>query len=467
MRLIRIWLAVLLCAGGAWAYTTIGGALSANKTYTAGTYWDSARVTSVNYNQTFDCSDGSIIWKSSVTNPTGMIAITGSGDLLCTGTSKTNRIYFTSVNDNSIGDTIAGSTGTPATGDYGYVVNTTADNCDIILSHVTVRYSGSAAGCILFGQNAAATGSDMTLDDVVFSNCQVGPSPTYSASLIGAYRYFVDVGNVALSHIYVDTTCFLADTLNAFAVKFYGPKTFRIRDSYIAMRALASPVQQTGGKCILWIADAAEPICTAAVNCYFEGTLVSAVAEVKTMSADTCRYVLRNCVARQIENRSVTNGFTGATVSHGSARNTVTWQDCIAIGPAGADDGAYTELTAMGSCTTTAINCGAWSWGTTFADIDSAVDTIVANPQFGYLPAGAVLRDSCVFPLSLAVRNLAAYQKMGSTTFTGAGLDASRHSATGYKYLATDTITPGVNYDLTSFARKGIPWFPFRWGFGF
>ena len=89
------------------AYTTITD-LAADTTYTAGTYYMDANHNANSKKLTLDCNAGDIIIKRN-----GDVYWTSAGELQTTN-SGTYKVYFTVKDDDTVGDTISGSTGSPA-----------------------------------------------------------------------------------------------------------------------------------------------------------------------------------------------------------------------------------------------------------------------------------------------------------------------------------------------------------------
>lgn len=105
--------------------------LSGDTTLTADTYLMDANCDCNSYKLTFNCNDGNIVVKRS-----GDYYHTEQGAVDTTNSSATNKVYWTVKNDDTIGTTLPGSTGSPAVsgGSWG---NGTAIGATIV---ITLKY---------------------------------------------------------------------------------------------------------------------------------------------------------------------------------------------------------------------------------------------------------------------------------------------------------------------------------------
>ncbi|NOX48426.1 MAG: right-handed parallel beta-helix repeat-containing protein [Chlorobi bacterium] len=103
---------VLMGTANSFAYITVSDTLTSNETWTSGnTYFVSADFV-IGNNNTLTIEQDVIVKFAAWTGLS-----TYSGELVVNGTS-TNPVIFTSMNDNSVGETISGSTGAPSRGDW-------------------------------------------------------------------------------------------------------------------------------------------------------------------------------------------------------------------------------------------------------------------------------------------------------------------------------------------------------------
>lgn len=128
-------------------YTTVSGTIGSDTTWNAGTYYISSTVT-VSSGVTLTIAAGQIIKGASGAS------LTIAGTLTVNGTSA-SPVYFTSMNDDSVGDSITGSTGTPAAGDWDGV--RPSGNCTF-----TVTFSSFSYGSLGLNTVGNFVGSDIS-----------------------------------------------------------------------------------------------------------------------------------------------------------------------------------------------------------------------------------------------------------------------------------------------------------------
>jgi RHS repeat-associated protein len=110
----------------------------------------------------------------------GGINVQAGGQLIAKGTLA-QPIYFTSINDNSVGGTAAGSTGTPAPGDWGSVI-INGTGATATFNHVHMLYGGgpqsatNQLGMIQTGSNAVVTISNSILGQSFWTGIWTGYS---------------------------------------------------------------------------------------------------------------------------------------------------------------------------------------------------------------------------------------------------------------------------------------------------
>jgi len=137
LKKVLIVLSILLYSQINAGYTTHSGTVSG--TWSAGTHYISGTVT-VDDNTTLTLEAGVIVKFAAATE------ILCNGTLSAIGTSGAN-IVFTSMNDNAYGETITGSTGTPAAGDYYGIHLVGSPDFDGIgyFDYCRIRYGGNTA----------------------------------------------------------------------------------------------------------------------------------------------------------------------------------------------------------------------------------------------------------------------------------------------------------------------------------
>ncbi len=137
-----------------YAYITVSGNMTSDQTWTSGnTYYISSKVI-VFEGVTLTIEDNVVV------KCNGGQGITVLGTLNCSGTLG-NEVYFTSKHDNSVGETISGSTGNPAAGDWGNIYVWDSD-ASANISYATIRYGGftSSSSPVLDFVDAQASSID-------------------------------------------------------------------------------------------------------------------------------------------------------------------------------------------------------------------------------------------------------------------------------------------------------------------
>ncbi len=158
MKTFFAFLFCLFFAAYSLAFTTVSGDVS-GQTWSSGTYYVTGNLT-VNDNTTLTIQPGVVVKFAS------SIVMIVYGTIDAAGTSGSN-IYFTSKNDNTIGETVDGSSGSPAAGDwYGIYVDGNGTNDGIAnFDYCTIKYgggSGSYQGNIAFYYSNAGTLTNST-----------------------------------------------------------------------------------------------------------------------------------------------------------------------------------------------------------------------------------------------------------------------------------------------------------------
>jgi len=405
-------------------YSTVGGTVS-------GTWSGTVNISAmceIQNNSELTVNPGTVI-KIDSGLAAGICLFGSSSDAaaLILGAVDSAPVYVTSADDTTIGETISGANGTPAARDYGSVVTVGTDAYNYVtVCNTVVRYGGRDRGCITF--TYGSTTSYMTVDGVRFSHCAIPSGLSYYVGLVGSYRYFEHWVQATYRNIVIDSTCVLGD--NTYALCIWTPTT----SPFVCENNVLRPSKASGAGGIF----------------------------IRTNSAvftDT----ISNCVI------SVTGASGGISAYGISARYTITVRNCVfddcttGVNAAGNVEDSKIEIrnSIFRSCslahsstatpTCPSYNCGYWA--NTSDGSETRTNPIAANPLFRSLPTGATVASSCVIPTVYAVGSR-SYYRHGSTTFNAAGIDETYYSATGYDYLGTDTLTPGVNYYLTAFASR-------------
>lgn len=137
-----------------WMYPTT---LAADTTLVAGTYYMTANCDCASKKLTFNCASGSIIVKRS-----GDYYHTNQGAVDTTNSTSSNKVYWTVKNDDTIGEIITGSTGSPAVtgGSWG---NATAMTGIVNFVYWEIRWVDN--------KNFITANSTKTFSYVTWKNC--------------------------------------------------------------------------------------------------------------------------------------------------------------------------------------------------------------------------------------------------------------------------------------------------------
>jgi hypothetical protein len=138
-------------------YTTVSSNPADNTTWANGTYYVSTSIT----------ASGLILDDNAIVKCASGVSLSVNG-LQVTATS-TAWAYMTSKNDNSIGETIDGSSGSPAAGDWTGIARTYWQTGAVSIQNCVMRY---ASGGFAFGN--VWGGGAVTINDSLIMNCTSG-----------------------------------------------------------------------------------------------------------------------------------------------------------------------------------------------------------------------------------------------------------------------------------------------------
>lgn len=155
MRLIKFTFAFLiLLTGPVFAYTTVTS-LSSNTTWNSGTYYISSSFEDSTHSLTINAG---VVVKFNTGVYLKVAAFTVNG-------TAASPVYFTSKNDNTVGENISGSSGTPAAGDWNQLARAYYGSGTPSLTYAVIRYP--SYGWYVHTNN----GWTMTFNNLIFKNC--------------------------------------------------------------------------------------------------------------------------------------------------------------------------------------------------------------------------------------------------------------------------------------------------------
>jgi hypothetical protein len=446
-------------------YSTVGGTLGADTEYTAGTYYVTSTVNTAAYTLTFNCAAGNIVIKpnTALSATTVIVNIGTANGKVLTSNTGTYKVIFTSMNDDAKGETIAGSSGSPATDDiHGRVIGVNVNNATLTCDNVEVWYSAGALGIISYSLNGATSSSPMTLSRITFKYCTINNTYNYLKAYIGQYRYLTAIGAMALSNISIDNTNKLEHDTFACAVYMGtdGAASFSLTNSYF------EPVTTACAAGMIYLRKLLTG--TRIKGCYFRSTITGvtsyqSILRMHFLTSDVSDVVVENCIFDSLGS-DVTTKFNQLYISTATGGTTtdVIFRNCLWLNHSTSADATsaviYTITATDGTMNLSLLNCDFYNYVSAYKIREGAylnlteTGTITADPQLSTVPAGSTILATSPFSgKSVVVTNLAALEKQGSDTFDNLSWDEAVYSATGYGYAGTDLVTPGLMIEWSTF----------------
>jgi len=347
-----------------------------------------------------------------------------------TGTWNVSYVKFTSKNDDTIGEAIAGSSGSPAAADQtvGYVQASGTGATSVASSHVSFNYCTPASNSTVYGWTANKSTRTFTDTDISFRNIAV----TVNAGGLCYGSYNSTNGAVTVDGLSIDSTV----TTNQ------GAGMIRIRNvaancSITNVTNLPdSSVNYSFG--IIFVANVNGVVFTAK-NCVCGMSLTgNALYLHQCVTAGVTATVnYSNCLAVK-KGAGNANGFqsskTAGTVNYSIIDSICL--DCVTgVSNGGGDTVTHTYNDYYG-CTANAFEA-------------LTASEITTNPALGNLPAGCVIDTAtCNRPNGYAVTG---FEMNGSDTFDNLTIDEAVYTSTGWKHAGTKLVTMGPMYALTTF----------------
>lgn len=452
--------------------TTLNSSYSADLNLTAGTYYLSANCDLTVHNLTIDLTGGDVILKRN-----GNVYFTNVAGINTTA-SGSNKFYFTVKNDDTIGDTISGSTGSPSVA--GGTINGTSGTAitgAVVLDHWEVRWAN--VGPLIYSTN---TGSGCKYKYITWKNCAYATvHATYNWVIYhtGVYNTAVEINNLVFDNtntltssgglvsvtasnnvepyniiVVCNTTSTGVVTIPSVASKvYYNIKVTNAGTGsglYIGMTGVTCTLKDsntsinTGGSNL--------GITLYVRNCLFDQANVNYNIKSSTWSPNVYLY---NCTFAPTVNAAV---YLMTRYPNFYAYN------CIFAnkGPILYSDSASGPIGNFFfyNC------CFPWRQGNNYLPsivpnqgVGNAfhynINPIWADPMF--VPAAsltALTIDSTFddyIPDGYFVANLPDYEYLGGDTFTTLSVDPTLYTNTGFQYGSSDRVTPGMMYKVSAF----------------
>jgi len=449
------------------AYTTLDASYSSPLTLTTGTYYISADVDMTNIDLTkrkivFDLSNGDIVLKRN-----GDVSFNNVHEI-DTIPSGTNQIYYTVKDDDTIGETIIDSSGSPSA-----IGGQLADN--IIAGFVDLRYMEIRWGSTQFIKFSSTPGH--YLGYLTFKNCSyslvtdnyVIMNTGYSTvtqlhnftfkstdgnSLTGATGFLsfncrtsvhdiiITGANTTISTGIITETLYGGSTLQRYNIKIINSNVgYGYRTGDVRRLTFNTAGDFLNCHCNIAVYTGDRGYFTVK-NCLFDGS-VSTIGGFGTNTTGARAYwwlKAYNCVFDNCINAI----YDKAT--HISHTFVAYADDCIFT------NNYRTCYRYFGNILLnihTANNCGFYN--NTFNQVLNNFNPINANPQFINAQYGCTIKHVFPLPDGYFVGNIVDYEQRGSNTFDALLIDETQYTATGKEYEGTDYITPGINYQVEEF----------------
>lgn len=450
------------------AYTTLNASYSADLTLTAGTYYLSANCDMNSYDVIFDQSAGDIILKRN-----GDVYFQNVAEIDTTNYGSYTT-YLTVKDDDSIGESISGSSGSPSVSGGTFCDNVLTSDVDI--RYMEIRWVDNVPFLVATSKNKFKNLEYITWKNSVYS------------SVIGVYfaASFWDTGGTGeMHHLDFDATNTLSGTANLIYQKNRtdGPKNIFIENSS-SLHSIK--IDQYSGR---WIDFLAKNIRIKNTSGYGVWTELRSNTTGTGNTFENCsftldgnagatskQWVFKNCLfdddihgggSTYVINRStgpnavvlidfqrcIFNNNSNILFHNyeygGNKRTYLDFLDCIFSNNAqllfGDDLGHQTS-----------DYCGYYNntvetWWT------KGANAINEDPTFITAPSGCVIDTTFEMFISdgYFVSN-ANYFEQGSDTYNNLSIDESEYTATGAEFAGTANITPGIQYLVTAFASSSL-----------
>lgn len=433
------------------AYTTLNASYSSTLTLTAGTYYMSANVDMNSNTLVFDCSGGDIILKRN-----GDVSFTECATISTTNSDATHKVYYTVKDDDTIGEAITGSSGSPSAS--GGCLTTTQVNANVTIIWWEIRWANNKQ--FLYHKPVTTfklrTFSHITWKNSTYSSVNVIYADIWAAGGVNGYTDYIHFDNtntisgtagllVQLNNP-VDN-CFIQnanapDNTVIYKNTFYdtaGTKSFT--NIHIEGSSNYGMLVQDITRTVNFInCDAKLAVYTTSgsITAYFKNCLFRSSGNGIVNYNGTNTIHVQNCI------------FKGCTTAIYETAGTLTVGGII--------NSIFDSNTAIFYNTTgTATYTGIYN-NTSTTGLTSGTGCITANPSFGNYNASAVIdTDFGIYGFSNGyVATAAQYQQTGSDTYNNLSIDETYYSPDGIARLGTDKVNPGVNYKFTSFAQPDI-----------
>lgn len=423
------------------SYTTKGGNLSADETWTAGTYLLSNYVCTNTHTLTIDPTAGDVIIKC---NNYGLYLTGLWAEIICIASSK-YKIYLTSYNDDTVGEILPGSTGLPQrTDNTNQAISFGSSNGTYLtIRNMEIRYFHTAQGIVIHDTVLSTNNMDIDIDGLILKNCSATAA---NSVLIGDPRAGLSGCEAfKLKNIKIDNTNYVTQLTSSIIrtplmtttpdltlenIYIEPLDAYRIHSLiYIYFMQLGTIVIKNiflYGYCCdsqLRITDHA-----LATNETFDISYIQALCKwggqqgIKLVSLNgSHNFNIRNSIFKDFDNSANT---LASGIYYDTTVNSLQDNHC----------GFFNNY------------FNKYKVGT--GSIPISPDSFEADPELGDLPPDIEIAEDCVFPDGYARTNLDDYEENGDESFDTSGYDEATHTGTGKYYTGSDMTTPGIMYKV-------------------
>lgn len=443
------------------SYTTLDASYASTLTLTAGTYYMSGNVDMNSNTLNIDTSSGDVILKRN-----GDVYFTEVGHV--NTTDSTNKFYYTVKDDDTIGETIDGSSGSPSVSGGQWTNATITGTYNFIATKWEIRWVDNLTFVSITNKN------NKQFTYITFKNCSY---TSVTAIILNASYWdttgvckfqYIEFGSTntmsgtgalienhsrvtAFDHIYINSSSSSNSPIyfHAFDAQYSTPNPYS--NIYIkSTGAYGLNWYRNQNTAILNLKDSSTSVnLSYAVgthtftNCLFDSTLNGDTTYAITrIDSGLCTININNCIFNNWTKVFYNREYGGSHTTTISAINSIFTNNDNLLNN---DDLGHQTATYCGYNSN--VSETYWSKGT---------GSINADPAFSNAPSGCVIDTTFddYIPNGWFVTS-ASYEELGSDTFNNLSIDETQYTATGYEYAGTDTITPGINYLVTAFAQGG------------
>jgi hypothetical protein len=448
------------------AYTLLAD-FTGNTTLTAGTYWMPYDINCNGYTLTFNCVDGPIIIKRA-----GDYSFAFTSTVNTTNSTSVNKVYWTVKDDDTIGEIIDGSTGSPtkAGGVFNSIYNVgfyftygfTATNWEIryalnkqliILSttttlsftFITWKYCDYSISLIIPVVHLATSVPSNSIHDLIFDNTNtLINTPLLTTYCIdNLYNIYVQSANTTGAVVNISCTG-ASSNLSAKTV------------SYINIYNSNTSTTATGLAGVLFAYTRWFP------TIKYCNTMI----DFRTNTGNDS-----NQTANPIECCVFNHGYYPCRIGTGFASNIITLKNCLFTGL------SYTAITnpRSSAATLSLTNCcfnnvtlikttfsvtstynGYYNSGET--GITRGTGDFTADPVLTGYDKRATLDSTWATygPADGYFASATAYQNTGSDTYDALSIDETLYSPCGCKRLGTEKVNPGLYYKFSNLVEREL-----------